>query len=114
MGPGLLDFQDFLGCGWSGGGGQKSGGDDLVAECGEHVQGGGFGLGPVPRRGGPAMCGVGGGVAVAGVPDDEQAVAEQPERHGAFDGCGDAVAACSTPRMFLTSKKVTSMLQRAA
>ena len=32
-GPGLLDFQDFFGCGWSGGCGEKSGGDDLAAEA---------------------------------------------------------------------------------
>jgi len=32
-GPGMLDFQDFFGCGWSGGCGEKSGGDDLAAEA---------------------------------------------------------------------------------
>ena len=62
-GPGLLDFQDFFGCGWSGGWWEKSGCDDLAAEAGEHVQGGRFGLRPVPRRGRAAVCGVGGGVA---------------------------------------------------
>ena len=33
----------------------------------------------VPRRRGPAVCDVGAGVAVEGVPDDEQAVAAQPD-----------------------------------
>ena len=93
----MLDFQDFFGCGWSGGCGEKSGGDDLAAEAGEHVQGGRFGLRPVPRRRGPAVCDVGAGVAVQGVPDDEQAVAEQPEGDGPFDGLGDPVAGLPDP-----------------
>ena len=59
---------------------------------GEHVQGGRFGLRPVPRRGHPPVCGVGAGVAVEVVPDDEQAVAEQPESNGARHGLGHPVA----------------------
>jgi len=35
---GLLGFQDFFGCGWSGGWREKSGGYDLAAEAGGHVQ----------------------------------------------------------------------------
>jgi hypothetical protein len=39
-----------------------------------------------------AVGGVGAGLAVQCVPDDEQAMAEQSEGDGAFDGFGDAVA----------------------
>ena len=88
----MLDLEDFLGCGWSGGLWEKSGGDELAAEGGEHVEGGGFGFGAVPGCGGSAVCGVGGGVAVQGVPEDQQGVAEQPEHDGAFDGFLGAVA----------------------
>jgi len=91
-GPGLLDFQDFFGCCWSGGCGEKSGCDDLATEAGEHVQGGRLGFRPVPRRDGAAVCDVGGGVAVEVVPEDEQAVAEQPEGDGPLHGLGHPVA----------------------
>src|SRR2546422_12915 len=90
--PGLLDFHDFLGCCWSGGCWHKSGGDDLAPELGEHVEGGGFGLGPEPGGAGAALGWVVLFVAVQGVPDDEDAVAEQSERDGPFHGLGDAVA----------------------
>src|SRR6266511_2969560 len=39
----------------------------------------------------------GGVVAVVGVPDDRQAVADQPERHGAFHGQAGAVAGLADP-----------------
>ena len=70
----MLDFEDFLVCRWSGGFREKLGGD---AEGGEHVEGGRFGLGSVPRCGGSAVCGVGGGVAVQAVPEDQQGMTDR-------------------------------------
>ncbi|HKS47813.1 MAG TPA: hypothetical protein VJT49_22405 [Amycolatopsis sp.] len=87
----MLEFHDFLGCVWSGCGGHKTDGDDLSAEPGEYVQGGGFGFGPEPRRGGATLGGAVLVVAVEGVSGDED-VAEQSERGGSFHGFRDTVA----------------------
>ena len=51
-----------------------------------------FGLGPVPRLGGPAAVDVGGAVAGTGVPDNDQGVHEHREWHVALHGPLDPVA----------------------
>ena len=51
-----------------------------------------MGLGAVPGLGVAAGGGVVGVVAVAGVPDDDEAVGDQSERHGALHGAVGAVA----------------------
>src|SRR5215475_2482324 len=61
------------------------------AELGEHVGGGGVGLGAVPGAACAVVGDVVGVVAGGGVPADGQGLAGQAERDGAFDGLGDAV-----------------------
>lgn len=71
--------------------GPKSGGDKDAAELGEHVGGGGGGLGSVPGPAGAVLGDVGGLVAGGGVPADGQGQAGQAGRDGPFDRPGLAV-----------------------
>ena len=112
--PSLLDLQDFLGCGWSGWGWQKSGCDDLAAELGEHVPGGWFSLGPVPGSRGATLGRVGVVVAVEHVPHGQDAVTEQSERDSSLDCFLGPVAGLTDPEDVLDIKKVTSIDHRAA
>ena len=66
--------------------GRKSGLEELTAELGEHVGDRGFLLGAVPRAEQAAQADVGGVVAEAGVPDDQQRLDQEAERDGALDG----------------------------
>ena len=79
----MLDFQDFFGCCWSGDVGRRRAAmiwrRRLVSMS--RVEGSVFD----PYHG-AAVCDVGGGVAVEGVPEDEQAMAEQPEGDGPLHG----------------------------
>jgi hypothetical protein len=70
----------------------NSGGDKGAAELGEHVFEGWFGLGVIPGLCAAAGVDAGRGVAVPGVPGDDQGAGEQGERDGALDGAGCAVA----------------------
>src|SRR5215470_17734240 len=88
-GGGVPGCEDGLGlCGGGGCGGTRgnAGGDEGAAELGEHVFEGGFGLGGIPGLGGAAGGDVGGVVAVAGVPGDDQGVGQQGEGDGAGYG----------------------------
>src|SRR4051794_12544938 len=51
-----------------------------------------FGLGGVPAGPGPVTGYVVGGVPVQRVPDGDHAEADQPERHGPFDGAAGPIA----------------------
>jgi hypothetical protein len=82
----------LLGCGVCSGTLGNARGYQDVAELGEHVLEGGFGLGVVPGLGVAACGDAGRAMAVPGVPDDDQGVDEQRERDGALDGAAGAVA----------------------
>src|SRR5262249_33566358 len=89
--PGQADGLDFCWGGLVGVSGSESGGDEDAAELGEHVGGGGVGLGAVPGSacaGGGDVVGV---VACGGVPADRQRRAGQAERDGPLNGPGCAV-----------------------
>ena len=70
----------------------NAGGDHGAAKLGEHVLEGGLGLGGVPglvvAAGGDGVP----GVAVPGVPGDDEGADDQCERDGALDGAAGAVA----------------------
>src|SRR5260221_7165910 len=69
-GPGVVLDLIVWGVAWADGG--NSGLEELAAELGEHVGDGGFTLGAVPRAEQAALADVGGVVAEAGVPADQQ------------------------------------------
>jgi len=73
----------------------KTGGDDDAAQLDHHALEGRLGLGGVPTGAGRVVGGVLQGVAVAGVPEDDEAVGDQSEGHGALDGAAQAVARLS-------------------
>src|SRR6266540_3860586 len=77
--PGQADGLDFCLGRLFGSSGSKSGGDEDAAELGEHVGGGGVGLGAVPGPVGAVGGDVVGLVAGGGVPADRQAQAGQAE-----------------------------------
>ena len=87
---------------------EKSGLEELAAEPGDHVSDGGFGLGAVPRAQEAAPGDVGGVVAGAGVPADQQRLDEEPERDGPFNGGGDPVAGVPDSDDLL-ARRVSSM-----
>jgi hypothetical protein len=66
--------------------------EQFAAERGEHVGVADGGLLAVPRRGAPAGCEVGFGVAVKLVPADGDRLGEESERDRSLDGVLDAVA----------------------
>lgn len=76
----------ICGVGLSCGNAGNSGGDEGAAEFGEHVFERGFGLLVVPGLRGVPAGDVVGVVAVEGVPDGHEALDEESERHGPFDG----------------------------
>lgn len=93
VGPGLVDGEGFVGCGGAGGTWMKPGGDEQPAEFDDHVEVGRFGFGGVPgcvsAAGGDVVVVIGGG---EGVPAGDQAVGDESEGDGAFDGAAGAVA----------------------
>jgi hypothetical protein len=62
----------------------------------------------VPESADAVILHFGGIVADGGVPDDSNRLAGELPRDGAFDGAGDAVAACPTPKICLLSSIATS------
>src|SRR6266511_3505764 len=86
--PGQPDGLDFFQGGVFGLSGPKSGGDEDAAELGEHVCGGGVGLGAVPGPAGAVGGDVVGVVAGGGVPADRQGQAGQAEGDGPLDCAG--------------------------
>ncbi|MDT7683508.1 MAG: hypothetical protein QOG57_3818 [Pseudonocardiales bacterium] len=68
------------------------GGDEDPSELDEHVLVAGVGLGGIPASPASVLGHDGGVVAGQVVPDDDQALGEQPERDGALDGQAGAVA----------------------
>src|SRR5215470_1944132 len=90
--PGCQYLLGLLGGGVCAGTRGNSGGDHGAAQLGEHVLEGGLGLGCVPglvvAAGGEGVP----GVAVPGVPGDDEGGHDQGERDGALDGAAGAVA----------------------
>jgi len=90
--PGCQHLLGLLGGGVCAGTRGNSGGDHGAAQLGEHVLEGGLGLGCVPglvvAAGGEGVP----GVAVPGVPGDDEGADDQGERDGALDGAAGAVA----------------------
>src|SRR6266704_37516 len=90
--PGCQHLLGLLG-GWGCAGTRgNAGGDHGAAQLGEHVLEGGLGLGGIPglvvAAGGDGVP----GMAVPGVPGDDEGGDDQGERDGALDGAAGAVA----------------------
>ena len=94
---------------WADGG--KSGLEELAAELGEHVDDGGLVLGAVPRAE-EAAADVGGVVAEAGVPADQQRLDQEAKRDGALDGRLQPVAGVSDAEDLLAGGLDGSIGQR--
>ena len=88
--------------------------DKCSAELGEHVFEGGFVLVGVPGLVAAAAGEVVGVVAVQRVPDDDEAVNAEAQRHGAFHGALQALRAWPMPSSCLPEAMAVSIGQRCA